>query len=107
MDYAEYYDKVYGAWLGRVAGSYLGAPLEFRPFIYIQKRYKEIKGYVKPVNPDQVNDDEIYEIVGLVTLETKGIDITSADIARQWDQRLYKMQFAKKLKIQRIKYSGK
>jgi ADP-ribosylglycohydrolase len=98
MDFDEYYDKVYSAWLGRVAGSHFGAPLEFRPFSHIQRKYcaggqKEITGYVKPVNPDQVNDDEIYEIVGLATLETKGIDITSEDIAREWARRLYKMQF--------------
>jgi ADP-ribosylglycohydrolase len=98
MDYDTYYDKVHGAWLGRVAGSHFGAPLEFRPFSSIQKKYcaggqKEITGYVKPVDADQVNDDEIYEIVGLVTLEAKGVDITSEDIAREWDRRLYKMQF--------------
>lgn len=98
MDFDTYYDKVHGAWLGRVAGSHFGAPLEFRPFSSTQKKYcaggqKEITAYVKPVDPDQVNDDEIYEIVGLVALETKGIDITSENIAREWDRRLYKMQF--------------
>ncbi len=98
MDFDTYYTKVYGAWLGRVAGSHFGAPLEFRPFSATQKKYcaggqKEITRYVKPVDPNQVNDDEIYEIVGLVTLETKGVDITSEDIAREWDRLLYKMQF--------------
>ena len=109
MDSNEYYDKVYGAWLGRVAGSHFGAPLEFRPFSYIQKKYcaggqKEIREYVKPVDPDQVNDDEIYEIVGLVALETRGIDITSEDIARAWAERLYKMQFtAEKVALRNIR----
>jgi len=105
----EYYDKVYGAWLGRVAGSHFGAPLEFRPYSYIQRKYcaggqEEITGYVEPVNPDQVNDDEIYEIVGLATLETKGIDITSEDIAQAWAERLYKMQFtAEKVALKNIR----
>ena len=97
MNSDEYYDKVHGAWLGRVAGSHFGAAFEFRPFSYTERKYcmggqKEIAGYVRPVNPDQVNDDEIYEIVGLVTLEQSGIDITSTDIAREWDSRLYKGQ---------------
>jgi ADP-ribosylglycohydrolase len=109
MDFDEYYDRVYGAWLGRVAGSHFGAPLEFRPFSYIQRKYcaggrKEITGYVKPVDPNQVNDDEIYEIVGLVALETQDIDITSGDIARAWAERLYKMQFtAEKVALRNIR----
>ena len=109
MNSDEYYDKVFGAWLGRVVGSHFGAPLEFRPFSYTQRKYcmggqKEITGYVRRVNPDQVNDDEIYEIVGLVALEEKGIDITSADIAREWDKRLYKMQFsAEKVALNNIR----
>ena len=70
MDFDTYYAKVHGAWLGRVAGSQLGAPLEFRPFSSTQKKYcagghQEITGYVKPVDPDQVNDDRVHEIVGL------------------------------------------
>ena len=109
MNSDEYTNKVYGAWLGRVAGSHLGAPLEFRPFSHIQRKYcaggrKELTGYVRLVDPDQVNDDEIYEIVGLLALEEKGIDITSADIAREWDKRLYKMQFtAEKVALNNIR----
>jgi ADP-ribosylglycohydrolase len=109
MDYSEYYDKVHGAWLGRVAGSHFGAPLEFRPYSYIQRKYcaggkTEITGYVKPVDPNQVNDDEIYEIVGLVTLETGGIDITSKDIAQEWAHRLYKKQYtAEKAALKNIR----
>ena len=70
MDLDAYCARVYGAWPGRVAGSQFGAPLEFRPFSSTQKKYcaggqKEITGYVKPVGPDQVNDDRVHEIVGL------------------------------------------
>ena len=109
MDSDEYYDKVQGAWLGRVAGSHFGAAFEFRPFFYVQRKHcaggrKEITGYVRPVNPKKVNDDEIYEIVGLVALEEKGIDITAADIAREWDKRLYKNQWsAEKVALNNIR----
>ena len=94
----DYFEKVYGAWLGRVAGSHFGAPLEFRPYSHIQRKYcaggqADIAAYVRPVDPDKVNDDEIYEIVGLLALEAKGTAVTSEDIAREWDRRLYKLQF--------------
>ncbi|MBN2156736.1 MAG: ADP-ribosylglycohydrolase family protein [Candidatus Lokiarchaeota archaeon] len=98
MNSEEYYNKVLGGWLGRVAGSHFGTPLEFRPYKYIQKKYcdkgtKEITGYVKPVNTETVNDDEIYEIVGLLTLEEKGIEISSRDIAEGWAKYLIKYQY--------------
>ena len=104
-----YYDRAHGAWLGRVAGSHFGTPLEFRPYSYTQRKYcdggrNEITAYVSPVDPNRVNDDEIYEIVGLVTLETKGLDITSEDIAREWDKRLYGKQYtAEKVALDNIR----
>ena len=33
-----YYNKVYGSWLGRVAGDFVGAPLELRPIKTIKRR---------------------------------------------------------------------
>lgn len=35
MNYEEYYNKVHGGWLGRLEGSQLGNPLEFRPYHHI------------------------------------------------------------------------
>jgi ADP-ribosylglycohydrolase len=104
-----YYDKVHGGWLGRVAGSHLGTPLEFRPYSYTQRKYcdrgrKDITGYIRPPDPNQVNDDEIYEIVGLVTLEDQGLEITPADLARQWDRLLYQKQYtAEKVALDNIR----
>ena len=109
MKNEEYYNKVFGGWLGRVAGSHFGAPLEFRPYWYIKKRFcaggkKEITSYVKPVNPQAINDDEIYEILGLLALEEKGVHITAYDIADQWNRRLYKKQYtAEKIALKNIR----
>lgn len=98
MEDSEYFERVHGAWLGRVAGSHFGIPLEFRPYKWIQRKYcdkgkKDITSYVKDVDPNTVNDDEIYEIIGLLALEEKGLELTSTDIAQLWDKYLYKSQY--------------
>ncbi|MHA1453456.1 MAG: ADP-ribosylglycohydrolase family protein [Promethearchaeota archaeon] len=98
MNNKEYYNKVHGGWLGRVVGSQFGTPLEFRPYGFTQKKYcengtKDIAYYVKEPNPKAVNDDEIYEILGLLALEEKGVNITSKDLAQYWNKYLYKAQY--------------
>ena len=89
----EYESKVLGSWIGRVAGDQVGAPLEFRPYSYIKKTYGDLTDYPKLVDPDHVNDDEMYEICALVALEEKGIDLTAKDIAQKWLDLLYKLNF--------------
>ncbi len=90
---AKYYDKVYGGWLGRVIGSHLGAPLELRPYFYIQRKYAGLDNYIKKITGNEVNDDELYEIVALLTLEQHGIDFTVNQLAEDWKNRLWKMNF--------------
>ncbi|MHA1298357.1 MAG: ADP-ribosylglycohydrolase family protein [Candidatus Helarchaeota archaeon] len=85
----DYFNKVYGGFYGKCIGSYLGMPLEFRPHFYIQNKYGNIDYYVKIYKKDIVNDDEMYEIVGLMALEKYGIDLTSKNIAEMWLQELY------------------
>jgi ADP-ribosylglycohydrolase len=89
----EYYEKVLGGWLGRCIGSQLGAPLELRPFWYIQWKYKALNNYIKKVTGNEVNDDEMYEIVALLTLEQYGIEFTTDQLAQAWQDRLYKLNF--------------
>ena len=89
----KYYNAVYGSWLGRCIGSALGAPLEFRPYSYIKLHYGEITNYVKPLKEKYVNDDEMYEIVGLLTLERFGININSKLIGEEWIRQLWTMMF--------------
>ena len=79
-----YYNKVYGSWIGRVAGDFVGAPLELRSIKTIQRRYGEIDYYPKKINLSYVNDDEMYEIIALLSLEKYGLDITAKDIALEW-----------------------
>ena len=79
-----YYNKVYGSWIGRVAGDFVGAPLELRPIKTIKRRYGEISYYPKKINLNYVNDDEMYEIIALISLEKYGLDLTATDIALEW-----------------------
>ncbi|MHA1276174.1 MAG: ADP-ribosylglycohydrolase family protein [Candidatus Helarchaeota archaeon] len=90
---SEYYNKVYGGWLGRVIGSQLGAPLELRPYFYIKHKYRNLNNYVKRITGNEVNDDEIYEIVALLSLEQHGIDLTTEELAQNWKTRIYTMYF--------------
>ena len=80
----EYYNKVHGSWIGRVAGDFVGAPLELRPIKTIGRRYGEIRDYPKKINLNYVNDDEMYEIIALISLEKYGLDLTAKDIALEW-----------------------
>jgi ADP-ribosylglycohydrolase len=98
VDDREYYEKVHGGWTGRVIGSHLGTPLELRPYFYIQRRYcsggkSDITSFVKRVDPNAVNDDEIYQIVGLLAIERHGAGLTAKDIAMEWNARLYRKQY--------------
>ncbi|MFX1297930.1 MAG: ADP-ribosylglycohydrolase family protein [Promethearchaeota archaeon] len=100
----DYYNRVYGGWLGRVIGSQLGAPLELRPFRYINRRYAELNNYVKKITGKEVNDDEIYEIVALVTLEEYGINFTLEQLAQNWRKRIWKKYFtAEKVAIKNLR----
>lgn len=65
----DYYNKVLGSWLGRVAGDFVGAPVEFQPYSLIKEKYGDITHYPEPIDLNHVNDDEMYEICALIALE--------------------------------------
>jgi len=88
-----YYNKVYGSWIGRVAGDFVGAPVEFVPYSIIKEKYGNISDYPESINLDEVNDDEMYEICALVALEKHGINLTAKDIAQEWIDLLYDKNF--------------
>lgn len=101
---ADYYDRVYGSWLGRVAGDFVGAPVEFRPYRLIKRKYGEITHYLKEIDLDYVNDDEMYEICALIALEEKGANVTTADIAKKWADLLYTKNYtAEKIALRNIR----
>lgn len=89
----EYYNKVLGSWIGRVVGDFVGAPVEFKPYSFIKEKYGNITYYPEPIDLNQVNDDEMYEICALVALEKHGINLTAKDIAQEWLDLLYTLNF--------------
>jgi ADP-ribosylglycohydrolase len=100
----EYYNKVLGSWLGRIIGDFVGAPVEFMPYFDRKNKYGDITGYPEPINLAYVNDDEMYEICALIALLKNGINLTSKDIAEEWVNRLYTMNFtAEKVAINNLK----
>ncbi len=89
----EYHNKVLGSWIGRIVGDFVGGPVEFRPYSLIKEKYGNITYYPEPIDLDYVNDDEMYEICALVALEKHGINITAKDIAQEWIDLLYTLNF--------------
>jgi ADP-ribosylglycohydrolase len=106
----EYYDKVYGAWMGRCVGCLLGKPVEgwtkekiesylklaqsyplddYFPVIEphpegysLHPSYKEaVRGRIDGMPRD---DDIDYTILGLHILEEHGFSFTTEDLASEW-----------------------
>ncbi|KKK96782.1 hypothetical protein LCGC14_2659310 [marine sediment metagenome] len=80
----EYYNRVFGSWLGRVAGDFVGIPVEAKSYEVIKKKYGDITDYPEPIDLNHVNDDEMYEIVALIAMEKYGVNITAQQIAQEW-----------------------
>ena len=89
----EYYNRVLGSWIGRVAGDYVGIPCELKTYSYIKQKYGIINYYPEPINLNNVNDDEMYEIVALIALEKYGIELSANNIAQEWLNLLSKREF--------------
>ncbi|MFX1344820.1 MAG: ADP-ribosylglycohydrolase family protein [Promethearchaeota archaeon] len=84
LNYKEYYNRVFGSWLGRVAGDFVGVPVEAWPYEAILKKYGDITDYPEPINLNHVNDDEMYEIVALIAMEKYGINLTAQQLGQEW-----------------------
>ncbi|GAG55831.1 unnamed protein product, partial [marine sediment metagenome] len=68
------------------------------------QQYGTIDSYLKPVDVNYVNDDEMYEICALIALEKHGIDLSSKDIAKEWVDRLYNQTFtAERVALKNLK----
>ena len=100
----EYSNKVLGSWLGRVAGDFVGGPVEFVPYQTIIEKYGNIEYFPEPIDLDNVNDDEMYEICALIALEKCGSEVSAKDIAQEWINLLYTLNFtAEKIAIKNLK----
>jgi ADP-ribosylglycohydrolase len=77
-----FYDHTRAAWIGRIAGGALGTALEGYTTAQLQKKFGDIRGYVR--NPNTYNDDITFEIAFLSACARKGRLLSSADIADQW-----------------------
>ncbi len=74
----EYYDKVYGCWLGKSIGGTLGAPLEGKKGLF------ELT-YYDPVPEGAIfNDDLDIQLVWLHALQQFGPHLTTRELAQQW-----------------------
>lgn len=104
------FDRIHGAWLGRIAGCMLGKPVEGRSRDTIRK-YLEARGeypladYIPPSDGKEVegvdwtpyggvargewdhaktDDDTNYTVINLKIMEECGLDFTTADVGRTW-----------------------
>ncbi|MFN8468636.1 MAG: ADP-ribosylglycohydrolase family protein [Caldilineaceae bacterium] len=80
ISYAEYYDKVYGGWIGKCIGGNIGAEVENNKYL--------MDLHENEIFPDQIppNDDLDLQLLWLQVLERKGIHLTSRDLAEAWQQ---------------------
>ncbi len=109
LDDDELKDRIYGAWLGRSAGCVLGKPVEGWPKARIDKYLEEsqslplddylpfIEGQMPEVHKPSTrgnivcmprDDDLDYSIIGLLVLETRGVDFTPRNMANVWLSRM-------------------
>ncbi len=79
--YNEYYDKVYGCWLGKNAGGTLGAPLE-APFG--KEELFDVRWYTRIEEGGIPNDDLEIQLIWLQALEDEGLNVTSRELAEYW-----------------------
>ena len=79
LNKADYRDKVLGCWLGKNIGGTVGAPFEWRRQVNNITFYtQDLKGEAMP------NDDLDIQLLWLVALEEKGIEVTSQRLAEYW-----------------------
>lgn len=79
----EFYEKVYGGWLGKNIGGTLGVPVEGR------KELLDLTFY--PVVPDEPleNDDLDMQLVWLHALEQYGARLTAKELGQEWVEHIF------------------
>ena len=79
MNDFNYFDHVYGGWLGKCLGGAAGAPVEGVKKL-IDRDFREM------IRPDLPNDDLDMQLLWLEVLEEKGLSLTANDLAKAWDE---------------------
>ncbi len=75
----EYRSKVLGCWLGKNIGGTLGAPFEWR------RQVNDVSFYTQDLGGDPLpNDDLDIQLLWLVALEEKGVEIDAHTLAEYW-----------------------
>jgi len=74
---AEYIEKIYAGWLGKIIGIRLGAPIEGWTYDQIKNVYGEINGYVADYKRYAADDDSNVPLFFLRALEDSGYNLTS------------------------------
>ena len=80
MDSDFIFDKIYGSWLGKIAGGTYAMPMEGHPKQKIQNRNPPLTGWT-PAHRQVVNDDEQYEFIALMALE----NTTDEQLKERWN----------------------
>jgi len=75
----EFYNKVLGCWMGKNAGGTIGAPMEWL------RQVNNVSFYTHDLNGEPLpNDDLDIQLLWLVALEEKGIDINGRTLGEYW-----------------------
>jgi ADP-ribosylglycohydrolase len=76
-----YRDKILGCWMGKSAGGTLGTPLEK---MWGDRQPFDIDFYPVIREGGLPNDDLELQLIWLIALEERGLDLTSRDLAEYW-----------------------
>ena len=79
MSLKEYRNSVLGCWMGKSIGGTLGAPMEWK------RQINNVDFYTQDTGGNPLpNDDLDLQLVWLIALEEKGIDIDAATLGEYW-----------------------
>ncbi len=78
---SDFWNKVYGCWMGKNCGGTLGGPLER---IFAQPEPLDVWWYPELHEGGMPNDDLEIQLIWLKALEEVGLDLTSDDLMRYW-----------------------
>ena len=78
MEEIELFDKIHGAWTGKVAGGTFGMPVEGRHRNVVLNMHPPLSGWSEH-HYQGINDDEQYELISILALE----DLSDEDFANR------------------------